>query len=807
MQNIIQSSTTFNRYKKTKSASLFCNCSQTLVKVFTRWIYSILLAVFICSQPAQADFLTEGGIDSFLGEPRFELKETLFKGDRFPNLVVTNAGTLVATWARREVQIRRSEDGGATWLPVELLGAGRHGGGATFDYKTRRILLFIEETHPPLVPQTEMVGTRKFTSKDDGITWELEDFIIKPDINGFVPSMHMSEKGITLVHGQHAGRLVRPARVYNEKLGYNTALFSDDGGVTWIPSTPFPDELGTGEGAIVELSDGRLFYSSRKHFFHYMDESRFTSHRYYALSHDGGETWEDLGANLELPDGPRFRGHTGRGHNYNGHFGLLAGLTRLPVAGHDILIFSNVDTEGHQRERGSVWASFDGGKTWPVKRLVYDGPFSYSSLAAGKPGTPSEGWIFVQFEGGPDGPHSDGNIARFNLTWLLQGELTGAGELPEALQDIRQQVMANAAAGRMNSSRNEEFSEQILFRQGDFGYHTFRIPALIQAPDGSLLAIAEGRKNGWRDNGEIHTIVRRSEDGGQTWGPLQVIWQDGENTCGNPTVLVDAIKERVWVFMTHNLGQDTFRQIARGESAGGRTIWSSYSDDNGLSWSTPRKHPELQPSNVRWDATGPGNGIQVREGPYAGRLIVPANSRNLYSDDHGETWHETAWLPAGTSEATIVEIANGALIRNSRATGTLRDHRRRIVNQSNDGGATWTAFRPHPQLTCPVCQASIVSHWDPSSRQRMLVFANPADYLDDGSASHDRRLNMTVRLSMSDGEKFEYTRRIFEGDSAYSSVASLDDGAIALLYENGDGWPYHRINFARFSIGWVKQEP
>jgi sialidase-1 len=87
-------------------------------------------------------------------------------------------------------------------------------------------------------------------------------------------------------------------------------------------------------------------------------------------------------------------------------------------------VFSNIESP-KGRHSGTVWASFDGGTTWPVKRLVEKGSFAYSSLAAGRPGTPSEGWIYLLHEGS-----GGGRIARFNLAWLLQGEPTGDGELP-----------------------------------------------------------------------------------------------------------------------------------------------------------------------------------------------------------------------------------------------------------------------------------------------------------------------------------------------------------------------------------------
>lgn len=86
-----------------------------------------------------------------------------------------------------------------------------------------------------------------------------------------------------------------------------------------------------------------------------------------------------------------------------------------------------------------MWASLDSGATWPVRRLVYEGPSAYSSLAAGRPSTPSEGWIYLQFEERGAG----GRMARFNLSWVLEGEATGDGALPQ--WDDRRRVGCSGA--------------------------------------------------------------------------------------------------------------------------------------------------------------------------------------------------------------------------------------------------------------------------------------------------------------------------------------------------------------------------
>ena len=208
---------------------------------------------------------------------------------------------------------------------------------------------------------------------------------------------------------------------------YSCAIYSDDGGATWQVSGLFPEGY-TEEAALAELQDGRIYYNSRSHRGYY-DSSRVrelpedASLRRVAWSYNGGQTWKDLAVSPVLPDGG----------GYDRGYGMMGGLVRLPVKGRDILIYSNADTGGGAREKMTVWASFDGGGTWPVKRLVYAPHAAYSSLDAGRPGTAGEGQIYLLFEGGERGRYTAIQVARFNLSWVLDGERTGDGEPPEWL--------------------------------------------------------------------------------------------------------------------------------------------------------------------------------------------------------------------------------------------------------------------------------------------------------------------------------------------------------------------------------------
>jgi len=366
----------------------------------------VLFPILMAAVVEAADDKLEGELEPFLGEPEFEVQQ-VFTGERFPNVVVTLDGTVLATWGSKSFKVRRSEDGGRTWgEEIIVADLGFHGGGVLVDENTGDALVFVDNDPP--------APRHVYRSHDQGRSWKREDVVFHEDTKGNIPSLHMSEHGITLRHGNHAGRLLRPARVYGKvyaRGGYNTAIYSDDSGKTWHPSEPFP-AYGTGEGAIAELADGRIYYNSRRH---HSTDGLNPRRRHIAFSHDGGQTWEDLSVSEVLPDGDQ-----------NRDYGLMGGLVRLPVRGRDILIFSNIESP-KGRTGGTVWASFDGGNTWPVKRLVEEGRFAYSSLSAGRPGTSSEGWIYLQFEEGEGGGH----MARFNLSWLLQGLTTGDGDVPK----------------------------------------------------------------------------------------------------------------------------------------------------------------------------------------------------------------------------------------------------------------------------------------------------------------------------------------------------------------------------------------
>lgn len=340
-----------------------------------------------------------------------------------------------------------------------------------------------------------------------------------------------------------------------------------------------------------------------------------------------------------------------------------------------------------------------------------------------------------------------------------------------------------------------EPEQSTLFSAGQNGYHTYRIPSLIVAKDGTLLAFCEGRKKGRSDTGDIDLLLRRSSDGGKSWTKTQVVWDDADNTCGNPCPVIDRKTGTIALVLTHNLGSDTQAMIETGNSKGSRTVWICRSEDDGLTWNKPIEiTKDLKKPNWTWYATGPGVGIQLK----SGRLVVPcdhylAGSRAQYahvilSDDAGKTWKLGGIVGPKCNESQIIELDDGSLMFNIRS---YRDTNRRLVAISKDGGETFSEPIEDKTLIEPVCQASMVRYFGVKGG---VLFSNPAS---------TKREKMTVRLSRDQGKTWPHGKTLHAGPAAYSCLAALKDGSIACLYERGDKNAYETITFARFSLEWL----
>ncbi|MGC4015227.1 MAG: sialidase family protein [Luteolibacter sp.] len=326
--------------------------------------------------------------------------------------------------------------------------------------------------------------------------------------------------------------------------------------------------------------------------------------------------------------------------------------------------------------------------------------------------------------------------------------------------------------------------------------HTYRIPTLAVSKKGTLLAFAEQRKNNGSDTGDIDTVVKRSEDHGKTWSAATTVLDSGNDTIGNACPIVDPATGRITVVATWNRLPEKRVQPGFGEDS--RRVFVTHSDDDGLTWSDSREITrEVKQPTWSWFATGPCAGIMLGHGPHRGRYIVGVNhletageqkgyfAHVIYSDDAGITWKSSnRFVGRDTNECEAVELADGSLLLNARNHGSaIRD---RALTVSRDGGETWGETRRDPLLPEPQCMGSTIRHSLPHGDQPgLILFCNPA--------SRSSRSDLVLRGSRDEGVTWPLALPIKSGDAAYSHLAVLADGTIAIAYETDH---YSRIAFA-----------
>jgi sialidase-1 len=217
------------------------------------------------------------------------------------------------------------------------------------------------------------------------------------------------------------------------------------------------------------------------------------------------------------------------------------------------------------------------------------------------------------------------------------------------------------------------------------------------------------------------------------------------------------------------------------------------SNDNGKSWSEPEDITG-QVSKPAWHDDfkfiTSGRGIQTREGKLLHCLVNLEHGMHVFgSDDHGKSWYavDTPIIPG--DESKIVELEDGSLMVNSR----LNNPGYRQVHLSSDEGNTWY-FRADSNLVDPGCNASLIRYTSKSkgADKNRLLFSNARDIA--------ARKNMTVSISYDEGMTWKYSKTIYPGPAAYSSLTILENGDIGLFFEKDD---YRENVFVSFSLEWL----
>lgn len=692
---------------------------------------------------------------------------------RIPGLETTNHGSLIAVYDVRynnsgdlqndiDVGMSRSTDGGKTWEPMKIIMDMGNWGGLPgdengigdpcilVDRQTGTIWVAALWAHgkhnqrfwlaskPGILPE-ETGQIMLVKSDDDGLTWSdpvnITSQVKKAEWRLFLQG---PGKGINM----QDGTLVFPAQFIDENgVPQSTIIYSRDHGKSWHTGNGAKPE--TTEAQLIELNNGSIMLNMRDN--RNRENKSQSNGRAVYITNDLGKTWiEHPTSNNALIE------PTCMGSLIKEEF-LIDGKLQK------VVLFSNPDSK-YRRERMTIKISFDDGKNWPSE-------YSY---------------LLDELTG--NGYSCLTKIDEKNIGILYEGS---QANLVFQIVPIENMLQQHAGLNYIFRSRAE-------------GYSAFRIPAIVKTNSGRLLAFAEGRVDGTSDTGNIDLVMKTSDDNGKTWGPLKVVWNDGNNVCGNPAPVVDRQTGMIHLLMTWNLGEDHERQIIEQTGKDTRRVFVCRSADNGETWSEPEEiTSSVKMGNWTWYATGPCHGIQLESGSKKGRLVIPCDhieagtkkyfSHVIYSDDHGKTWKTGGTTPQDqVNECTVAELPDGKLLLNMRNYD--RTQKSRKISTSVDGGESWSDIRPDTFLIEPICQASLLASED----HRTLFFSNPANT--------NSRINMTIKTSEDEGKTWEIRKVLNSGASAYSDLVQIDENTLGCLYEGGKFSPYEGIVFNSISL-------
>ena len=322
----------------------------------------------------------------------------------------------------------------------------------------------------------------------------------------------------------------------------------------------------------------------------------------------------------------------------------------------------------------------------------------------------------------------------------------------------------------------------------------YRIPAIITAKNGDLIATCDARRDHGADLNraeDIDIAIRRSSDNGKTWSDMEILCEFGEgHPASDPSLVLDKVTGEIFCFYNY-MDRNMSRKARKNEYR----LWVQSSKDHGKTWSEPRDiTDDITPPEWKWNFKfmTSGRGCQTRDGVLLHNVVRVGHGLHLFgSKDHGKNWHLVNTEPMSPAdESKVIELADGSLMVNSR----VNRYGTRHVHVSKDGGQTWTGWR-EDQLVDPGCNGAIIRYTSKEDgyQKNRLIFSN--------ANSFNGRKNLAVRISYDEGKTWSKGKVITSGTAMYSDLTICPDGSIGILYEPGNGVRFTSITLEDLTDG------
>lgn len=384
--------------------------------------------------------------------------------------------------------------------------------------------------------------------------------------------------------------------------------------------------------------------------------------------------------------------------------------------------------------------------------------------------------------------------------------------MPFHFDDYADTMVDLPAGWGQRNNRSASFIDPVMFEDEEIGRLFLVSDAFVAGAGSPQSQVGSGYKE---IDGKKYLMLKKAGESAYNYSIRDgVVWNDVTGTATEYTVNADfellkdgqalTVKQKDIEFTNNQFVQKTtdkdvkmsiFYSDAEFQVYNTAYIYMKYSDDQGQTWSDPIiLNSMIKSEDIRLFIVGPGRGLQIKNGEYKGRLILPLYQSQgcdlAYSDDHGKTWTyvdgPVGSVANGMSESQIVEMPDGSLKVYARRNGAV------ATATSLDGGQTWSEGTstniPQPGYGS---QLSVINYDGLIDGKEAIILSTPTA---SGRRGGQLKIGLITDTGVEGYDKYSidwaYSMQVHGAQVGYgySCLTQLPDHDIGLIFEKYDSY-------------------